>query len=185
MSENTITGAQVGRKAPGFLMKTTADIKTLKSTATLDDFQGKWLVLYFYPLDFSAVCPTELIALSDRYDEFLALSAEILGVSTDSVYSHRAWLSTPRKEGGIEGVRYALAADYTKEVSKAFGIYEEKEGYARRALFIIDPEGIVRYSVVHSSAIGGSVDETLRILSALQSGGMCPADWRPGQTTIA
>jgi alkyl hydroperoxide reductase subunit AhpC len=188
MSENVNEIATVGNKAPSFSMKTTADIETLNATASLGDYQGKWLVLYFYPLDFSAVCPTELLALSDRYDEFVALNADLLAASTDSVYSHRAWLKTPPSEGGLGDLRFPLAADYTKEVAKAFGIYDEKEGYARRTLFIIDPESVVRYMVVHSSGIGGSVDETLRVLQALQSlqaGHMCPVNWRPGQKTIS
>lgn len=183
MTENMIT-AKVGQPAPDFNMKTTADIKTLNSTASLKDYRGKWLILFFYPLDFTFVCPTEIIALSDRYDEIKELGAEVLGVSTDSVHSHRAWLNTPRSKNGIEGVKYPLAADMTKEVARSYGVLIEEEGIALRGLFIIDPEGVLQYSVVHNKNIGRSVDETLRVLEALQSGGLCAADWKPGQKNL-
>lgn len=176
--------AKVGQKAPDFLMKTTADLKTLKSTATLKDYEGKWLVLFFYPLDFTFVCPTEITALSDRYDEFLDLDAEVLGVSTDSVHSHRAWLQTPREKNGIEGVQFPIASDITKQVSYDYGVLIEEEGIALRGLFIIDPEGTLQYSVINNLNIGRSVDETLRVLNALQAGGLCPSDWRPGQALL-
>lgn len=184
MSEITSI-AKVGQKAPDFLMKTTADIKTLKSTASLSDYAGKWLVLFFWPLDFTFVCPTEITALSDRYEEFEELGADILGVSTDSVFSHRAWLQTPRDKNGIEGVKFPLAADMTKDVSRAYNVLIEEEGIALRGLFIIDPDGVLQYQVVNSLNIGRSVDETLRVLQALQTGGLCQANWRPGQTTLS
>jgi alkyl hydroperoxide reductase subunit AhpC len=176
--------AKVGQKAPDFLMKTTADLKTLKATASLKDYEEKWLVLFFYPLDFTFVCPTEITALSDRYDEFLDLDAEVLGVSTDSVHSHKAWLETPRDKNGIEGVRFPLAADITKTVARDYGVLIEEEGIALRGLFIIDPEGVLQYAVVNNLNIGRSVDETLRVLNALQAGGLCPSDWRPGNALL-
>jgi peroxiredoxin 2/4 len=176
--------AKVGELAPKFNMKTTANLETLESIATLDDYKGKWLVLFFYPLDFTFVCPTEIIALSDRYDEFLAIGADVLGVSTDSVHSHRAWLKTPRKANGIEGVRFPLASDKTQEVSRSYNVLIEEEGKALRGLFIIDPEGVLQYQVVHNLNIGRSVDETLRVLEGLQSGGLCSADWKPGDKLL-
>jgi len=176
--------ARVGQPAPDFTMKTTADLQTLNSTASLKDYRGKWLVLFFYPLDFTFVCPTEILALSDRYQEFKDLGAEILGVSTDSVFSHRAWLNTPRDKNGIEGTKYPLASDITKEVARAYGVLIEEEGIALRGLFIIDPNGVLQYSVINSLNIGRSVDETLRVLEALQTGGLCAADWKPGQKTL-
>jgi peroxiredoxin (alkyl hydroperoxide reductase subunit C) len=151
---------------------------------SLSDYKGKWLVLFFYPLDFTFVCPTEITALSDRLDEFKELNAEVLGVSTDSVYSHRAWIKTPREENGIAGLKYPLAADMLHTVSRDYGVLVEDQGIALRGLFIIDPEGILKYSVINSLNIGRSVDETLRVLEALQTGGLCPADWKPGKPLL-
>lgn len=179
-----LTIAKVGQPAPDFEMKTTADLEGLTSVAKLSDYAGKWLVLFFYPLDFTFVCPTEILALSDRLDEFTELGAEVLGVSTDSVYSHRAWLKTPRDQNGIEGCRYPLASDITKQVSADYGVLIESEGIALRGLFIIDPNGVLQYSVINSLNIGRSVDETLRVLQALQTGGLCGANWKPGQSTL-
>jgi peroxiredoxin (alkyl hydroperoxide reductase subunit C) len=179
-----ITIAKVGQPAPDFEMKTTADLKTLSSTAKLSDYAGKWLVLFFYPMDFTFVCPTEIIALSDRYEEFTEIGADILGVSTDSVHSHKAWLNTPRDKNGIEGVKYPLASDILKTVASDYGVLIEEEGVALRGLFIIDPNGVLQYSVINNLNIGRSVDETLRVLEALQTGGMCAANWKPGQGTI-
>ncbi|MCC6730837.1 MAG: peroxiredoxin [Chthonomonadales bacterium] len=176
--------ARVGEHAPDFCMKTTADMKTLDSTASLSDYRGKWLVLFFYPLDFTFVCPTEITALSDRYEEFTELNADVLGVSTDSVYSHRAWVNTPREQNGLAGQTYPLASDITKEVARDYGVLIEKEGIALRGLFIIDPQGVLQYAVINNLNIGRSVDETLRVLEALQTGGLCPADWKPGKALL-
>ncbi|WP_018132091.1 peroxiredoxin [Effusibacillus pohliae] len=174
----------VGQKAPDFKMLTTKNLEKLDHVATLEDYKGKWLVLFFWPMDFTFVCPTEITAISDRAQEFFDLGAEILGVSVDSVYVHRAWIQTPRDKGGIGEVNYPLASDITKEVSRAYDVLIEEKGVALRGLFIIDPEGIIRYQVVHDLNVGRSVDETLRVLEALQAGGLCPADWKPGQKTL-
>lgn len=174
----------VGQKAPDFRMVTTKNIEKLDHYASLEDYKGKWLVLFFYPLDFTFVCPTEITAISDRAQDFAKLGAEILGVSTDSVYSHRAWIQTPRDKGGLGEINYPLASDITKEVSRAYDVLLEDEGVALRGLFIIDPEGIIRYQVVHHNDIGRSVDETLRVLQALQAGGLCPVNWKPGDKTL-
>jgi alkyl hydroperoxide reductase subunit AhpC len=176
--------AKVGEPAPKFNMQTTANLGKLDSWATLDDYHGKWLVLFFYPLDFTYVCPTEITALSDRYEEFQELGADILGVSTDSVFSHRAWINTPREENGIAGLKYPLASDITKQVSRDYGVLIEDKGIALRGLFIIDPNGVLQYAVINSLNIGRSVDETLRVLEALQTGGLCPADWKPGKELL-
>jgi peroxiredoxin (alkyl hydroperoxide reductase subunit C) len=176
--------ARIGHPAPDFTMKTTADMETLQSTVTLADYRGTWLVLFFYPLDFTFVCPTEILALSDRYDEFLELGADVLGVSTDSVYAHRAWISIPREQNGIAGLRYPLAADSTRQVAEDYGVLVAEEGIALRGLFIVDPQGVLQYSVMHNLNIGRSVDETLRVLEALQTGGLCGADWQPGQPNL-
>lgn len=174
----------VGLPAPDFEMESTKNLETLDEKVKLSDYRGKWLVLFFYPLDFTFVCPTEITALSDRYEEFEELNADILGVSTDSKYSHRAWINTPREENGLGPIKYPLASDTTHKVSRDYGVLVEDEGVALRGLFIIDPEGIVRYQVVHDENIGRSVDETLRVLQALQTGGLCPSDWKPGQKTL-
>ncbi len=185
MSATVSTGkAMVGQPAPDFDMPSTKNIEKLNENVKLSDYKGKWLALVFYPLDFTFVCPTELTAFSDRYDDFQGIGAEIVGVSTDSVYSHRAWLQTPRDKNGIEGLRYPLAADMGGNVARDYGVLIEDKGIALRGLFVIDPEGVLRYKVVHDLNIGRSTDETLRVIQALQTGGLCQAEWRPGQETI-
>jgi peroxiredoxin 2/4 len=176
--------AQVGQPAPDFEMASTKNIEKLNEKISLSDYKGKWLVLLFYPLDFTFVCPTELTTFSDRYDDFEGIGAEVLGVSTDSVYSHRAWIHTSRDKGGVEGLAYPLASDVTKQVSRDYGVLIEDQGVALRGLFVIDPEGILRYKVVHDLNVGRSAEETLRVIQALQTGGLCQAEWRPGQETI-
>ena len=176
--------AQVGQPAPDFDMASTKNIEKLNENIKLSDYSGKWLVLLFYPLDFTFVCPTELTTFSDRYDDFEGIGADVLGVSTDSVFSHRAWLQTSRDKGGVEGLRYPLAADSTKSVSRDYGVLIEDKGVALRGLFVIDPEGVLRYKVVHDLNVGRSAEETLRVIQALQTGGLCQAEWRPGQETI-
>jgi peroxiredoxin (alkyl hydroperoxide reductase subunit C) len=181
---SAIERAQVGQPAPEFEMASTKNIQKLNEPVKLSDYKGKWVVLLFYPLDFTFVCPTELTAFSDRYDDLKGIGVEVIGVSTDSVYSHRAWLQTPRDKGGVEGLKYPLAADSTKKISSDYGVLIEDKGIALRGLFVIDPEGILRYKVVHDLNIGRSVEETLRVIQALQTGGLCQAEWRPGQKTL-
>ena len=176
--------AKVGRPAPDFDMPSTKNIEKLDENVKLSDYRGRWLVLLFYPLDFTFVCPTELTSFSDRYEDFRGVGAEVVGVSTDSVHSHRAWLKTPRDKGGVEGLRYPLASDITKSVARDYGVLIEDKGVALRGLFVIDPEGTLRYAVVHDLNVGRSADETLRVIQALQTGGLCQADWRPGQETL-
>lgn len=179
-----MTARLVGLPAPDFVMESTKNLETLKEQVKLVEYEGKWLVLFFYPLDFTFVCPTEITALSDRAEEFFDRDCEILGVSTDSVYSHRAWIHTSREDNGLGDIKYPLAADTNHKVSRAYGVLKEDEGISLRGLFIIDPEGIVRYQVVTDDNVGRSVDETLRVLDALQTGGLCPANWKPGQKTL-
>jgi peroxiredoxin (alkyl hydroperoxide reductase subunit C) len=176
--------AKVREPAPHFEMPSTKNLDTLEESVSLEDYKGKWLILFFYPYDFSHVCPTEILALSNNYEEFKALNTDILGVSTDSVYAHRAWLQTPEEDNGIQGTKYILASDGTHEVSEAYGVLVEEEGVALRGLFIIDPDGILQYSVIHNLNIGRSVDETLRVLEALQAGGLCAANWEPGDDLL-
>jgi alkyl hydroperoxide reductase subunit AhpC len=180
--------AQVGLPAPEFKLPSTKNATSAKDLGfeiALSDYKGKWLVFFFYPLDFTFVCPTEITALSDRYEEFTALGADILGASTDSVHSHFAWLNTPLDKNGIAGVKYPLVADYKKSTARAYGVLDEASGVAQRGLFIIDPEGVLRYMVVTNDNVGRSVDETLRVLQALQTGGLCAADWKPGKKLLS
>lgn len=179
--------AKVGQPAPAFTLPSTkgaTSAKDLGKEISLSDYRGRWLIFFFYPLDFTFVCPTEITALSDRYEEITALDADVLGCSTDSVHSHWAWLKTPRAQNGIQGTRYPLVADFTKEVARAYGVLDEQTGVAQRGLFIIDPEGVLRYTVVTNDNVGRSVEETLRVLQALQTGGLCPAEWKPGKQLL-
>ncbi len=179
-----IITAKVGQPAPDFNMPSTKNMETLAENVKLSDYAGKWLILMFYPLDFTFVCPTELTAFSDRIEELNGIGAEVVGISTDSVHSHRAWLKTGRDKGGVEGLKYPLASDITKHVSRDYGVLIEDKGIALRGLFVIDPDGVLRYAVVHDLNVGRSADETLRVIQALQTGGLCQAEWRPGQETL-
>ncbi|CAH8535736.1 unnamed protein product [Heterobilharzia americana] len=158
--------AHVQRPAPDFCGMAVVDgqFKEIK----LQDYAGKYLVLFFYPLDFTFVCPTELIAFSDRIDEFKKEGAEVVGVSTDSHFSHLAWINTPRKEGGLGGLRYPLLSDYKKQITRDYGILQEQLGAALRGLFIISPESIVRQITINDLPVGRSVDEVLRLVRAFQ-----------------
>jgi len=176
--------AKVGKPAPDFDLPSTKNLETLAENVKLSDYKGKWLILLFYPLDFTFVCPTELIHFSDRLEEFQGVGAEVLGISTDSVHSHRAWLKTPQDKNGIEGVKYPIASDVGGRLAAKYNILVEDANVALRGLFIINPEGVLQYSVVHDLNIGRSVDETLRVLQGLQTGGLCAADWTPGQENL-
>ncbi|MGB7209404.1 MAG: peroxiredoxin [Pyrinomonadaceae bacterium] len=182
--ENTTTLAKVGKPAPDFDLPSTKNIETLKENVKLSDYKGKWLILLFYPLDFTALCPTELTHFSDRIDEINGIGGEVLGVSTDSVHSHRAWIKTPRSQNGIEGLKFPLASDAGGRLSRVYNILVEEPNIALRGLYIINPDGVLQYAVVHAINIGRSVDETLRVLQGLQTGGFCAADWKPGQETL-
>ncbi|WP_199615482.1 peroxiredoxin [Paenibacillus alkalitolerans] len=174
----------VGKKAPEFTMETALGNGKDFGKVSLSDYKGKWLVFFFYPLDFTFVCPTEIIALSEAYDQFQDLDCEILGCSTDSKFSHRAWINTPRDQNGLGQLNYPIASDINKTVARDYGVLDENEGIAFRGLFIIDPEGELKYQVVTHNDVGRSVEETIRVLQALQSGGLCPANWKPGQKTL-
>lgn len=173
--------ARVLHPAPDFKGKAVVDgqFKDLKLT----DFKGKYLVLFFYPLDFTFVCPTELIAFSDNMDKFAEINTAVVGVSTDSHFSHLAWINTPRKQGGLGGLKYPLLADFNKTVSRDYGVLVEDAGLALRGLFIIDPNGVVRQVTINDLPVGRSVDETLRLVKAFQftdkHGEVCPANWNP------
>jgi len=176
--------AKVGQPAPDFNLPSTKNLETLSENVKLADYKGKWLVQIFYPLDFTFVCPTELTAFSDRYEELEGVGAEVIGISTDSVHSHRAWIKTPRDQNGIADLKYPLASDVGGRLAAKYNILMEEANIALRGLFIINPEGILQYAVVHDLNIGRSVDETLRVLQGLQTGGMCAADWTPGDSNL-
>ena len=175
----------VAKQAPKF--KADAVVGTQFKEISLDDYKGKWVVLFFYPLDFTFVCPTEIVAFSDRRAEFTAAKAEILGCSVDSKFSHLAWINTPRNQGGLGKLTYPLVADLTKQIGRDDGVLLE-DGVTLRGLFIIDPEGKVAFEVVHDLGIGRNVDEVLRVLKAIQTtretGEVCPANWQPGDDTM-
>lgn len=183
-NKSEVTFAKVGQPAPDFNLPSTQNMDTLAENISLSDYTGKWLILLFYPLDFTFVCPTELTAFSDRLEEIQGIGAEVLGVSTDSVHSHRAWVKTPREQNGIEGLAYPLLSDVGGKLAAKYNILVEESNIALRGLFIVNPEGVLQYSVVHDLNIGRSVDETLRVLQGLQTGGLCSADWTPGQENL-
>nr|YP_010619682.1 2-Cys peroxiredoxin [Tayloriella tenebrosa]WAX03695.1 2-Cys peroxiredoxin [Tayloriella tenebrosa] len=177
---------QVGDKAPSF--SATAVHEQEFKEVSLSDYLGKYLILLFYPLDFTFVCPTEIMAFSDMYDQIKSLDAEILGISVDSEYCHLAWMQLDRESGGVGDLRYPLVSDLRKEISSSFNVLNE-EGKSLRGLFIIDKEGIIQHYLVNSLDVGRSVDETIRTLRAIQyvqdnPDEVCPANWQPGQSAI-
>jgi len=167
---------QVGKPAPQFKLEALVgnDFKEISS----EDYAGKWKILFFYPMDFTFVCPTEVLEFSKRAEEFEKIDAQILACSIDSVYSHQAWV----KELGK--LNYPLLSDMTRDLSREYGVLIEEKGVALRGLFIVDPDGILRYQVVHDLSVGRSVDETLRVLTALQSGELCQIGWKKGDEHV-
>jgi len=174
--------AKVGTPAPSFALDAMVSSEQGKEfkKVSLAEYRGKWVVLFFYPMDFTFVCPTEIKGFNEALDRFSALNAVVLGASTDSKYSHLAWA----QRGDLGKVKFPLLSDLKKETATSYGCLDEKEGVALRALYIIDPEGVLQYQVVHNLDVGRSVDETLRVLEALQTGSLCPLGWRPGEKTI-
>jgi peroxiredoxin (alkyl hydroperoxide reductase subunit C) len=178
---------QVGQPAPDFIA--TAVVNQEFVTLKLSDYRGKYVVLFFYPLDFTFVCPTEIIAFSDRYSAFQDLDTELLGVSVDSEFSHLAWIQTERRLGGIGDINYPLVSDLKKEISRAYQVLDPDAGVALRGLFIIDREGIIQHSTINNLSFGRSVDETLRTLAAIQhvqshENEVCPVDWQTGDPAL-
>jgi peroxiredoxin (alkyl hydroperoxide reductase subunit C) len=176
----------VQQPAPDFKAQAVMPSKEFKEIS-LSDYKGKYTLLFFWPLDFTFVCPTEIIAFSDRNEEFAKLGVQILGVSIDSHFTHLAWQNTPRIDGGIGDIAYPMIADLSKEISRAYDVLLPG-GIALRGLFLIDQKGIVRHQVVNDLPLGRSVDEALRMVKALQyfekNGEVCPANWKEGAATI-
>ncbi len=168
----------VDTKAPDF-ERVTAYKKGDFTEVNLADYKGKWLVFFFYPRDFTFICPTELKAFAEHAADFAGLKCEVLAASTDSKNSHKAWF-----ERDLPQVGYPVLADTTHAVSKAYQVFNEKEGLAERGLFVIDPEGMVKYSLISSGNVGRSVKEVLRVVQALQTGDLCPVEWHSGEKTL-
>ena len=176
----------VTREAPDFTAKAVMPDGSF-AELTLSSYRGKYVVLFFYPLDFTFVCPTEIVAFDDALPEFKQKNCEVIGVSVDSHYAHWAWRNTPRDRGGIGQIGYPLVADLDKSISQKYSVLLD-EGIALRGLFLIDREGKVRHAVINDLPLGRSVDEALRVLEALQHfekhGEVCPANWHEGQEAM-
>jgi len=178
--------AKVQHPAPEF--KGQAVVDGQFKEVSLSDFKGKWLVLFFYPLDFTFVCPTEIIAFSDHIEKFKSIDCEVVGVSTDSHFSHLAWINLERKRGGLGGLKYPLLSDFSRKISDNYGVLIPDAGIALRGLFIIDPTGCLRQMSINDLPVGRSVDETIRLVKAFQfvekHGEVCPANWSENSPTI-
>lgn len=176
--------ASIQQEAPNFAAQAVMPDGSFKELK-LSDYRGKHVVLFFYPLDFTFVCPTEIVAFSDRLSDFKDRGTEVIGVSIDSHFSHLAWRNTPRKKGGIGEITYPLVADLDKSISRQYGVLLEKPGIALRGLFLIDKEGILRHITINDLPLGRNVDEALRVIDALQfheeNGEVCPANWQKGK----
>jgi peroxiredoxin (alkyl hydroperoxide reductase subunit C) len=177
----------VTKPAPDFTATAVMPDNTFEENFKLSSYKGKYVVLFFYPLDFTFVCPSEIIAFDTALEKFHKKNAEVIGVSVDSHFTHLAWKNTPRDQGGIGQVRYPLVADLTKQIAADYSVLLEA-GIALRGLFLIDKAGVVRHALVNDLPLGRNVDEALRLLDALQfveaHGEVCPANWREGQAAM-
>jgi len=180
-------GVLVGKPAPDFTAAAVVNGE-IKENFKLSDLRGKYTVLFFYPLDFTFVCPTELHAFQEKQDAFKKLNTEVVGVSIDSQFSHLAWVNTPKAEGGIQGVTYPLVADITKSIARDYDVLIPNAGVALRGSFLIDKEGTVRHQTINDLPLGRNVDEYLRLVEALQyheeHGEVCPANWKKGDKSM-
>ena len=177
----------IGKSAPDFCA-TAVVAGDFKENIRLADYRGKYVLLFFYPLDFTFVCPTELHAFQEKLSEFNKRNCEVIGCSVDSQYSHHAWLNTDKKDGGIKGVSYPLIADLNKQIAQDYGVLLEQDGVALRGAFLIDKEGSIRHQSINDLPLGRNVDEYLRLLDALQfteeHGEVCPANWQKGEKAM-
>lgn len=177
----------VTQEAPDFTATTVMGDNSFNEEFTLSSFRGKYVVLFFYPLDFTFVCPSEIIAFDKALDRFKEKNCEVIGVSVDSQFTHWAWKNTPVNEGGIGNIKYPLVADLNKEIAEKYGVLLP-DGIALRGLFLIDKDGIVRHSVINDLPLGRNVEEAVRMLDALQfhetHGDVCPANWKEGQDAM-
>eukprot|EP01126_Amoeba_proteus_P020795 TRINITY_DN2111_c0_g1_i19.p1 TRINITY_DN2111_c0_g1~~TRINITY_DN2111_c0_g1_i19.p1 ORF type:complete len:219 (+),score=21.58 TRINITY_DN2111_c0_g1_i19:94-750(+) len=183
---STVSIPSIGSPAPDFSAKAlvNGEFKEIK----LSDYKGKYLVLFFYPLDFTFVCPTEIIAFSEKAEEFRKNGAEVVGVSIDSVFTHAAWVRTPQKQGGLGKINIPLIADVNRNLSESYGALFGNTGFSLRALYIVGPTGNLRHVTMNEPPVGRNPDEILRLVQAFQyndaHGEVCPANWRPGSDTI-
>jgi len=177
--------AFVTKPAPDFIADAVID-EEFKSVK-LSDYRGKYVVLFFYPLDFTFVCPTEIIAFSEKIEEFKKRGTQVLGVSVDSKFSHLAWIRMARNEGGLGGLKYPLVSDLSKKIAEDYGVLIDG-GVALRGTFLIDKTGVLRHALINDLPLGRNIDEAIRMIDALmffeQHGEVCPADWKPGGLTI-
>lgn len=174
----------VGSRAPDFSLVSTQGPGSARRSITLDDFRDRWLLLLFYPRDFTLICPTELSSISQRIEEFQKRECDVIGVSTDPIDTHEQWIGSPVSQGGLGGLRFPLAADDEGAAAQAYGVYLARQNVALRGLFIIDPNGVLQYMAVNNLSVGRSSEEILRVLDALQSGGLCPSDWKASQPVL-
>lgn len=176
---------QVGQPAPAFTCEAYDRTKDggddQFGPISLSDFDGKWVCLFFYPLDFTFVCPTELVSFNEKLEDFQDRECAVLTASTDSVFSHKGWCDSHED---LAKLKYPMLADTTHDLSRAFGVLKEDAGIAYRGIYLIDPQGVLRYSAVHDLSVGRNVDEILRVLDALQTDKLCPCNWKAGDETL-
>ena len=178
----------IGKPAPDFTAQAVLPDNTIKPDFKLSDLRGKYVVLFFYPLDFTFVCPTEILGFNAKLAEFKKRGVEVVGVSVDSQYTHLAWKTTPVEQGGIKGVQFPLVADLNKTIARAYDVLLEEGGVALRGTFLIDKKGAIRHAVVNDLGLGRSIDEAIRMVDALQHleqyGEVCPANWKEGEEAM-
>lgn len=176
---------RVGQPAPDFEVqaydRTKDGTDNQFQTIRLKSYEGKWVCLFFYPLDFTFVCPTEIVSFNQKLDEFDDRDCVVLTASTDSVYSHKGWCDAHED---LSKLKYPMLADTSHKLSEAFGVLDPDKGIAYRGVYLIDPQGIVRWMAVHDLGVGRNVDEVLRVLDALQTDKLCPCNWKPGEKTL-
>ena len=175
----------IGKQAPNFEMEAIKPKMEIEKIS-LDEYkqEDRWVVLFFYPMNFSPICTTEIIALTKRYEEFEKLDAQIIAISTDSIKAHEVWVHILKKELGLDKLPFPLAADTNQTVTKEYGVLVEEHGIALRGTFIVHPNGEIKYQLVIHEHIGRDIDEILRALAAIQTGEKCPANWKPGDKTF-
>jgi alkyl hydroperoxide reductase subunit AhpC len=186
--QEDLMGLLVGQKAPNFKGTAVVGGNADKlgphngfEEISLDKYKGRWVVLFFYPLDFTFVCPTEIEEFGNNYEEFKKLNTEVIACSTDSEFSHLAWRQSHK---GLKNLPYPMLSDFTRENSRKYEILKEDTGYALRGLYVIDPDGVLQYSVIHPEPVGRNSKEVLRVISALQTGKLTPCNWEAGEQTL-
>lgn len=179
---------QVSRPAPTFVAKTVMADNRIKEDFKLEDYRGKYVVLFFYPFDFTFVCPTEILEFNKKVADFEKRGVQVIGCSTDSHHSHLAWKNQDLNVGGIGNIQYPLVSDFNKEISREYGVLLEEEGQALRGSFLIDKDGVLQHCVINNLPLGRNIDEMLRMVDALQfteeHGEVCPVGWQHGDDTM-